>query len=79
MWVWEQLFLALLDGCKWALRNFKVNPGISGQLRFVVLINKFGDGVGCGDITNVIVTFGTWVKYASLLGGGGGGGGQACN
>jgi len=32
------------------------------------LINKFGDGVGCGDITNVIVTFGTWVKYASLLG-----------
>jgi hypothetical protein len=39
---------------------------------YVFLINKFGDGVGCGDITNVLVTFGTWVKYASWGGEGGG-------
>jgi len=41
----------------------------------IFLINKFGDGVGCGDITNIVVTLGTWVKYAwvkyACLGGGG--------
>jgi len=34
------------------------------------LINKFGNGVGCDDITNVLVIFGTRVKYARLWGGG---------